>query len=93
MDQALTAKDKAAVRDALAGVADYRAFRKDGTLVARRTYFYRHGMTAPDFAMNCQQAVAKDGRFRAVVVAQDDCFHVWPKTSFFRAELRVEVAR
>ncbi len=50
------------IRDALElGIADSVSKRKDGTIVIRRGFYYRHGKDAQDFALAVGAALKKAG--------------------------------
>jgi len=66
------------VRAALTGVCDSVGYsKKNGCFVAKRGYFYRHGMTEEKLAAAIQTALPS-----AVVVATSDQWHAWPKDSW-----------
>ena len=57
--------------------------KADGTVEARRSYFYRMGGTAEKFAANIADIVAYCG-FPVNVTGRDE-WAAWPKTSYFCA--------
>lgn len=61
---------------------DSISFKKDGTIVAKRGYFYRHGATPESVAEKMKMALLKNGINIAIVDAYDD-FKPWPKDSNF----------
>jgi hypothetical protein len=49
------------IRDALAGVADTVGRNKQGQIVVRRGFFYRHGMDSEKFANRVRAALKAAG--------------------------------
>jgi len=49
------------IRDALAGVADTVGRNKQGQIVVRRGFFYRHGMDSTKFAAAVTRALKEAG--------------------------------
>ena len=79
----MTLKD---VRNALVGSFDSVGFsRKDACFVAKRGYFYRHGMTADGAA-----AAVKTRFPTATILEANDRWHAWPKDSYFEVRFVVE---
>jgi len=67
-----------AVRAALEGTGLAVGFsRKERCFVAKRGYFYHHGMTEETVAAAVKRALPA-----AVVVATADRWHAWPKDSW-----------
>jgi len=60
--------------------------KRDGTVEAKRSYFYRFGKTASDFAASVQAQLEAAG-IEAVVIGEDR-WAAWPKTSYFVAVIR-----
>ncbi len=85
----MTTKDKQAVRDAVS--ADHKMFKKDGTAVFKRSYFYHHGQTADGVAERITKQVEAAG-FKASDVEATDQFARWPKTSYFVVSMKVTKA-
>ena len=65
---------------------DTRTCRADGSIEVKRSYFYRHGMTADGFAAGIQAELSKAG-IAAVVTGQDK-WASWPRTSWFVATVK-----
>lgn len=85
----MTTKDKQAVRDAVS--CDHKTFRKDGTVVFKRSYFYHHGQTAEKFAARVVKHVTAAG-YKCSDVESVDQFARWPKTSYFVVTMKVTKA-
>ncbi len=64
--------------------ADGVTFHKDGRITARRSYFYRFGMTPEKFAEKVKAAVPGV----TIIEAYDD-WQQWPKTSYFKVVFRM----
>jgi hypothetical protein len=84
---AFTAKQKSAVRGSV--VCDRASFKKDGRVEFKRSYFYRMGHSAEEFAENVRANMDAAGFSVSDVVAEDR-FARWPKTSYFVATMKVE---
>lgn len=63
--------------------ADAVICRKDGTVEAKTSYFYRHGMTGEKYAEQVRDILHRSG-IPARVVGEDR-YANWPKTSYFVA--------
>lgn len=73
---------KSAVQNDTNVLPDEVTCRQDGTVEVRRSYYYRHGMTAEQWGKVVQKAVEPTcGR---VVETRDEYRH-WPGTSYFVA--------
>lgn len=59
--------------------------KKDGTFVVRHSYFYQHGMTAEKWGQRVMSAL--DSKAFALV-AHQDAWAEWPKTSYFEAVVK-----
>lgn len=59
--------------------------KKDRTFVVRKSYFYRHGMTAEKWGQRVMSAL--DSKVFALVAHQDN-WAQWPKTSYFEAVIK-----
>lgn len=82
----MTSTQKRAIRDAVTPSADSIRFLADGTIVAKRFFFYRHGATAEGFGARILADVEAITGRRYALVAEDH-FNQWPKDSFFLARL------
>lgn len=75
------------VKNALASQSnvnpDYVTARKDGTVIAKRGYFYTFGTTAESWAEKVAAEMTAAG-VSAHVYGQD-AWAAWPKTSYFVA--------
>lgn len=83
VDKILNAKEKKALKDAFENVVtgiDKLSFKKDGSIVAKRGYFYRHGMTADKVASNLTSQLLSQGIEINVIETYDD-WKPWPKDS------------
>ena len=67
---------------------DKLSFRKDGTIIAKKGYFYRHGDTANKVADNLKSKLDSHGLSITIVNAYDD-FKPWPKDSNFVVEFKI----
>ena len=70
------------LRQATVGVADSVSFKRDGTLVFKRGYFYRHGMDEQKFAKHVLYLLEQAG-VTATLVSARDRWAPWPRDSFF----------
>jgi hypothetical protein len=70
-----------AVLAAIRPLADVCSCRADGTVVLKRSYFYRHGASAEKMEM-CVQAALAQMRVAATTTSEDR-WRAWPATSFF----------
>lgn len=59
--------------------------KKNGTFVVRKSYFYRHGMSAEKWGQRVMSGL--DGNVFALV-AHQDAWAEWPKTSYFEAVVK-----
>ena len=74
------------VRQALAATADSVGYSaKSDCFVAKRSYFYRQGMTAERLALSVTAAMPVEIK----VMATTDNWHAWPADSFFEVRFRV----
>ncbi len=62
---------------------DHVTARKDGTVTAKRAYFYRHGTTAESWAEKVATELTAAGI--GAYVDGHDAWAAWPKTSYFVA--------
>lgn len=83
VDKIMTSAQKKALKNAfensITGV-DKISFKKDGTILAKRGYFYRHGMDETKMANALVSALAAEGIEIEVVDKYDD-WKPWPKDS------------
>lgn len=61
--------------------------KRDGTFLVKRAYFYRFDETADAWANKVRAALNHDYS----VIPRDD-FAAWPKTSYFTAIVRAQIA-
>lgn len=66
--------------------ADKIICKSDGSVEVKRSYFYRHGMTAYKWAEKVQVELEKNGL--KVNVSNEDRYNDWPKDSYFVAIVR-----
>ena len=71
----------AAIADSIAWSGKYQEY------IAKRGYFYRHGMTADKFAQAIKQLIPE-----AIITKADDHWHPWPKDSWFEVRFKVPQA-
>ena len=85
VDSALSPADKkrlkAAFENSVTGI-DKLTFKKNGTIEARRGYFYRHGQSPTSVAEALKKALSSQGIEIQIVDSYDD-FKPWPKDSNF----------
>jgi len=83
VDKIMTAAQKKALKDAfensITGV-DKISFKKDGTIIAKRGYFYRHGANPEKMADALVASLKAEGIEIEVVDKYDD-WKPWPKDS------------
>lgn len=73
------------IRDRLLRMGiDKVTIHRDGTITAKRSYFYTHGRTADTWAA---AVAAKLGNVRIISTADE--WRPWPKTSYFVVTLEV----
>ena len=70
--------------------SDHVTASKDGTVVAKRAYFYTHGTTAESWAGKVAAELVTAG-ISAHVCGQD-AWAAWPKTSYFVAVISEKTA-
>ncbi len=81
---------KRALTDSTVIFPDNLVCKADGSVVVKRSYFYRHGWTAERFAEQVAAAIATDLGLNAdqFSVEGTDQWAAWPKTSYFVATVR-----
>ena len=92
IDKIMTPAQKKALKAAFENVhtgVDSISFKKGGTVVVKRSFFYTHGMSADKLAMDLQRVLASQGIPIEIVDAYDD-WKPWPKTSNFVVEFRLD---
>jgi hypothetical protein len=85
VDKIMTAAEKKKLKDAFENYVigvDKLAFKKDGTIEAKRGYFYRHGESPEKVADKLKSALSSQGIEIQIVRTYDD-FRPWPKDSNF----------
>jgi hypothetical protein len=68
-------------------LVDRTIIKRDGSIVVRREYFYRNGMTAELFGQQVINAL-KDYGIDSRIVGVADHDARWPKQSYFEATIR-----
>ena len=94
IDKIMTPAQKRALKAAFENVytgVDSISFKKGGTVVVKRSFFYTHGMSADKLAMDLQRVLASQGIPIEIVDAYDD-WKPWPKTSNFVVEFRLDTS-
>jgi hypothetical protein len=61
---------------------------RNGVFIAKRTYYYRHGLT-PRRLSQIITATLKDVGININVVDTSDNWHAWPKQSYFEVRFTV----
>lgn len=69
------------IEQATGSTCDAFTVKKDGTVVFKKFYFYRHGQTAEGFASRMNKIVGE----KMVLVDTFDSWNAWPKDSYFAA--------
>ena len=64
--------------------------RQDGSVEVRRKFFYRHGMTADNWAADITTALESEGLEYGAVEARE-CYRDWPADSYFVARVYANV--
>lgn len=85
VDVALSKENKKALKNAMENYVlgiDSISFKKDGTILGKRGYFYRHGQTPESTANDLKNSLIKHGIEIDVIDSYDD-FKPWPKDSNF----------
>jgi len=85
VDKVLDAKTKKVVKNFFESTytgIDKITFKKDGTIVAKRGFFYRHGVTSKSTADRLKDEAAKKGIVIDIVDDWED-WKPWPKDSNF----------
>jgi hypothetical protein len=85
VDKILTSAEKKKLKNAFESVitgVDKLTFKKDGTIVGKRGYFYRHGQSPQSVADKLKGALSSQGIEIQIVDSYDD-FKPWPKDSNF----------
>lgn len=83
-------KRRNAIRTAVAEVSDSASFKKDGTIVIKRGYYYRpSGLSVEQFGAGIKALLSKKG-FNVELVDTIDDWKAWPKDSNYIAIIRVK---
>jgi hypothetical protein len=85
IEMALSRKEKDKFRE----ISDRVIFKKDGTVEFRRSYFYRHGMDADQFAAAVEKRATKAG-LNVMLTDSGDRWAPWPRDSYFWAIFAVK---
>lgn len=91
VDVALSPADKKKLKSAFENEylgIDKLTFKKDGTIVAKKGYFYRHGDSPEKTANNLKTKLGQVGINIEIKDAYDD-FKPWPKDSNFVIEFKI----
>jgi hypothetical protein len=88
----MDAKTKKVIRDNVGGGADKVSFKKDGAIVFKRSYFYRHGYSAEKFGAAIEERLTVQG-FKIASLETRDAWAAWPRDSYFIATVRLEGSR
>lgn len=79
---------KRKIKELTSGIYDRaRHNKEDDSYTFKRSFFYRHGMTAEKFANAIKDAANKLGLDAEIVNFQEK-WHSWPKNSWFEAKLK-----
>ena len=85
VDKITTAAQRKALKNAfenrITGV-DKISFKKDGTILAKKGYFYRHGMDETKMAKDLKTSLEAEGIKIQIIDMYDD-WNPWPKDSNF----------
>lgn len=82
----LTTQEKKTIRDM--SIGDKVTFKKDGTIVFRLGFFYRHGNDCDKFANGVLCRLNKRfGEHAFKIVEADERWNAWPKDSYWTATL------
>lgn len=68
--------------------ADKVTFKRDGTIVFRRGYFYAHGYNAEKFAKRVKADLAEHG-IKAEIVGFRNHWAPWPRETYWEVTMRV----
>ena len=63
--------------------------RKDGTFIARETFFYRHGGSSDKWAERVQSAIEKSG-FKFELIEAREYSKSWPKLSYWEVIFKAQ---
>ena len=66
-------------------------FKKDDTVVFKRTFYYRHGMTGTKYGEGIREQLVRENLsdvFELVHAIED--WNNWPKTSYFVATFKMK---
>lgn len=85
----MDAKTKKTIRGNVGGGADKVTFKQDGTIVFKRSYFYRNGYSAEKFGAAIQERLTVQG-FKVVSLETNDAWAPWPRDSYFIATVHLE---
>jgi hypothetical protein len=92
VDKALTPQDKKrlkqAFEDRFLGI-DKLSFKRDGTIVAKQGYFYRHGNSPEKVAEKLKISLAEAG-IEIMITDKYDDWKPWPKDSNFVVEFKMK---
>lgn len=79
--------DKKLLRDNCYAIADNVTFKKDGSVVFKRGYFYRNGMSAEKFGEIIEARLKKLG-LEPKSIETLDRWAPWPRDSYFSATVK-----
>lgn len=88
LDKAKVAKIRKFCQSSFSGI-DTISFKKDGTIVAKRSYFYGSS-GAEDKLAKSIQASMKDLDIDIQILGTDDEFKQWPKTSYYVVKFKIK---
>lgn len=70
---------KQEIKSKLGSAFDSLRFRRDGSIVAKRSYFYHNGVTPELLVTGIKQVIPT-----ANIISAEDHFNNWPNESFFK---------
>jgi hypothetical protein len=91
VDKILSPSDKKTLKTAFETVntgIDKLTFKRDGSIEARRGYFYRHGQSPQSVADQLKKALNSQGIEIKIIDMYDD-FKPWPKDSNFVVAFKI----
>jgi hypothetical protein len=85
MEYKATAKDRRTVESLLEHVADRVVCHRDGTISAKRGFFYKHGQTSEGFANKVIKTITGIS-----LVEHFEDWNAWPKDSWFVVKFKID---
>jgi hypothetical protein len=77
---------KQEIKSKLLNAFDSVTFKRNGHIVAKRSYFYHNGQSASNLAEGIKQLIPT-----AFILSAEDHFHNWPNESYFQITFKGDI--